>query len=207
MDGYLGIFIEEPSATSLLEVNEGYLRIESVEDRIRIYRATSSGEEYLDRTGKLEDVLSRISNSGKIPFISKKTWFVQLGDHIDLEKIRNFLPEKFSLVFRPSHLRPIREKDRRTTRNVAFVDGSPNFNSTLSVKKISPNQVFSIHLDTDMLVSPFPNINEDNSFGESLSEKILRFGIFFTIKMKFLRRFFTGKQNYILEKFPNFMRC
>ncbi|EMO25150.1 hypothetical protein LEP1GSC170_2010 [Leptospira interrogans serovar Bataviae str. HAI135] len=72
LDGYLGIFIEEPSATSLLEVNEGYLRIESVEDRIRIYRATSSGEEYLDRTGKLEDVLSHISNSGKIPFVSKK---------------------------------------------------------------------------------------------------------------------------------------
>lgn len=169
----MGIFIEEPSTTSLLNVNEGYLRIESSEDKIRIYRATSSSEEYLDHTGKLEDVLSRISNSGKIPFVSKKVWFVQLGDHIDFEKIRNFLPKKFSLVFRPSHLKPIREKDRRKARNVAIVEGSPNFKSSLSVKKIAPNQVFSIHLDTDMLVSPFPNINEDNSFGESLSEKKL----------------------------------
>lgn len=173
MDGYLGIFIEEPSVTSLLDVNEGYLRIESAEDKIRIYRATSYTEEYLVNTGKLEEVLNQISNSGKIPFVSKKIWFVQLGDRIDFEKIRNFLPEKFSLVFRPSHLKPVREKDRRTTRNVAIVDGSPNFKSSLSVKKITPNQIFSIHLDTDMLVSPFPNINEDNSFGESLSEKNL----------------------------------
>ncbi|EKN89468.1 WD40-like protein [Leptospira interrogans str. 2003000735] len=173
LDGYLGIFIEEPSVTSLLDVNEGYLRIESAEDKIRIYRATSYTEEYLVNTGKLEEVLNQISNSGKIPFVSKKIWFVQLGDRIDFEKIRNFLPEKFSLVFRPSHLKPVREKDRRTTRNVAIVDGSPNFKSSLSVKKITPNQIFSIHLDTDMLVSPFPNINEDNSFGESLSEKNL----------------------------------
>ncbi|EMO25148.1 hypothetical protein LEP1GSC170_2009 [Leptospira interrogans serovar Bataviae str. HAI135] len=104
------------------------------------------------------------------------------------------------MVFRPSHLRPIREKDRRTTRNVAFVDGSPNFNSTLSVKKIAPNQVFSIHLDTDMLVSPFPNINEDNSFGESLSEKNLAIRDLFHNQNEISSALFYGQTKLHLGK-------
>ncbi|MBF3371989.1 hypothetical protein, partial [Leptospira interrogans] len=112
LDGYLGIFSKEPSVTALLNPDEGYLRIEFVGDKVRIYRATASNEEYLNQTGKLEEVLSRISNSGKIPFVSRKIWFVQLGDHIDFERIRNILPERFSLIFRPSHLRPLQEKDK-----------------------------------------------------------------------------------------------
>ncbi|UPY78750.1 biopolymer transporter TolR [Leptospira weilii] len=173
LDGYLGIFSKEPAVTDLLNSDEGYLRIESIDDKIRIYRATASNEEYLDQTGKLEEVLSRISNSGKIPFVSRKIWFVQLGDHIDFERIRNTLPKKFSLIFRPSHLRPLQEKDQRIARNVAIVEGSPNYNSTLPVKKIASNQILTRLLDTDMLVAPFPSIRGDNSFGESFSEQSL----------------------------------
>ncbi|WP_061249675.1 PD40 domain-containing protein [Leptospira alstonii] len=173
LDGYLGIFSEEPSATALLSAEEGYLRIESADDKVRIYRATKSDEEYTDQTGKTEEVLSRISNSGKIPFVSRRIWFVQLGDNIDLEKIANVLPEKFSLIFRTSHLMPLQEKDKRTTRNVAIVDGSPNYESELPVKEIAPNQILARLLDTDMLVAPFPNIAGGNPFGESLSAKNL----------------------------------
>lgn len=173
LDGYLGIFSKEPAVTALLNSDEGYLRIESTDDKVRIYRATSSNEEYLDQTGKLEEVLSRISNSGKIPFVSRKIWFVQLGDHIDFERIRNILPKRFSLIFRPSHLRPLQEKDKRIARNVAIVEGSPNYNSTLPVKKIAFNQILTRLLDTDMLVAPFPSISGDNSFGESFSAQNL----------------------------------
>ncbi|TGL99101.1 biopolymer transporter TolR [Leptospira barantonii] len=173
LDGYLGIFSEEPSAPALLNAGEGYLRIEDAPDKIRIYKATNGKEEYSEYKGKFEDEFRQNVSSGKITFSSQKTWFVQLGDHIELEKIRNVLPEKFSLVFRTSHLKPLQEKDQRTLRNAAVLNGAPNSDSTLNVRNVKADQVFNRLLDTDLIVSPLPNLGGDNSFGESNSKNYL----------------------------------
>lgn len=173
LDGYLGIFSEEPSANSLLNAGEGYLRIETSQDKIRIYKASNGKEEYAEFKGNIEDGFKQNASLGKIPFSSQRTWFVQPGDHIELEKIRNFLPERFSLVFRTSHLKPLQEKDQRTLRNIAVVSGAPNVDSTLNVRKTEPNRILGRLLDTDLIVSPLPNVGGDNSFGESYSENYL----------------------------------
>lgn len=186
LDGYLGIFSEEPSAATLLNAGEGYLRIETSQDKFRIYKAANGKEEYLESKGKLEYGILKNVVSGKIPFSSQKTWFVQLGDHIELEKIRNVLPEKFSLVFRTAHLRPLQEKDQRTLRNIAVLSGAPNADSTLNVRKMGSGvnlisgrweevalDADRLLLDTDLVASPLPKIGGDNSFGETYSSNRL----------------------------------
>ncbi|PJZ52004.1 biopolymer transporter TolR [Leptospira adleri] len=173
LDGYLGIFSEEPSAIGLLSEGEGYLRMESSDSKMRIYRANSSSEEYLNLGGKPEEVLKRIANSGKIPFSSQKVWFVQMDGGIDPQSVEEILPSKRSFVFRPSHLRPLQEKDFRPLRSLALMEGSPNNDSTIKVKKTEPGRILSRMLDTDLVVSGFPKVQGDNSFGESFSGKEL----------------------------------
>ncbi|EMJ48211.1 PD40 domain-containing protein [Leptospira santarosai] len=169
LDGYLGIFTDEPSVANLLQPEEGYVRIESSEDRVRIHRVSDSQEETFDLKGSPEEVLKRISVSGKIPFSSRKTWFVRIGDSISLEKIRKELPKRFSLVFRASHLKPLRERDKRTVRSAAIVEGAPNVYSTIRTFPIGTDTIRTKLLDTDLIVSPFPRVSGDQSFGESFS--------------------------------------
>lgn len=169
LDGYLGIFSEEPSVSGLLENGEGYLRIETGKDKIRIHRASTTQEEWIESKGEVAEVLKQIAASGKIPFSAQKIWFVQLGDSIDLETVQDLLPKRSSLIFRSSHLKPLQEKDRRVIRSAAIADGSPNADSALKILKLSSNSVLPRLLDTDLLVGPFPNVPGDNSFGESNS--------------------------------------
>ncbi|MBM9579806.1 PD40 domain-containing protein [Leptospira sp. 201903070] len=173
LDGYVGIFSEEPSAQVLLGDGEGYLRMESSNSKIKIYRAGSSTEEYLTLNGDPKEVLKQISNSGKVPFASRKVWFVQLDGGINLQSLQESLPQKHSLVFRPSHLRPLQEKDFRPLRSAALMEGSPNNDSTLRIKKTESNRILSRLLDTDLIISLFPKVEGDNSFGESFSAKEL----------------------------------
>ncbi|RHX83001.1 PD40 domain-containing protein [Leptospira stimsonii] len=173
LEGYLGIFAEEPSAIGLLSSGEGYLRMESYDSKVRIYRASSTTEEYLNSSGRPEEILKQIANSGKISFASQKLWFVQLDGGIDFQSVKEFLPVNHSLVFRTSHLRALQEKDLRPLRFVALLEGAPNNDSTLTVQKTEPGRILSRLLDTDLIVSRFPRIQGDNSFGESLSEKEL----------------------------------
>ncbi|MBM9500458.1 PD40 domain-containing protein [Leptospira sp. 201903071] len=173
LDGYLGIFSEEPSVIGLLSNGEGYLRMELSDSKMRIYRANSTTEEYLTLNGSPEEVLKQIANSGKIPLTSQKVWFVQLDEGIDLRSLQKILPAEHSLVFRPSHLKPLQEKDFRPLRSAALIEGSPNNDSTLKINKTDSNRIRSRLLDTDLIVSPFPKVEGDNSFGESFSEKEL----------------------------------
>ncbi|AOP36070.1 biopolymer transporter TolR [Leptospira tipperaryensis] len=173
LDGYLGIFSEEPSAIGLLSGGEGYLRIESSNSKIRIYRASSAGEEYFNLSGRPEEVLKQNANTGKIPFSSQKVWFVQMDGGIDPHSVQEILPSRRSLVFRPSHLKPLQEKDFRPLRSLALLEGSPNNDSTLKIMRTNSDQILFRLLDTDLIVSPFPKTQGDNSFGESFSEKEL----------------------------------
>ncbi|XDD51337.1 biopolymer transporter TolR [Leptospira sp. WS92.C1] len=171
LDGYLGIFSEEPSVLSLLQEGEGYLRIETSETKIRIYRANHSIEEYFDIPGKPEDALKQISTSGKLPFSSQRSWFVQLDDKISFDSIQKGLPEKRSLIFRPSHLKSPQEKSLRRIRfGAKIMDSSPNNDSALKIVEVKPDQIHTRLLDTDLILALFPKTQANNSFGESFSK-------------------------------------
>lgn len=171
LDGYLGIYAEEPTAASLLNPGEGYMRVESYGPKTRIYRVADSKEEFSEDALPVEEFLKRSADAGKMSYSSAKNWFVQIGEGIDLNKIDALLPKRKSFVSRVSHLKPLQSKDLRVIRSAALVAGAPNNTYAIEVRKIEPNGIVSRVLDTDLLISPLPKTKVDNPFGESLSAK------------------------------------
>ncbi|TGK36405.1 biopolymer transporter TolR [Leptospira gomenensis] len=171
LEGYLGIYSDEPPPAAFLKQGEGYLRLESSGFKTRMYRTTDSKEEFVEEALPVQEFLKKNAETVKAPYSSVKSWFVQIGEGIDLKKINSVLPTRRSFVSRVSHLKQPQRKDLRVLQSSALVEGSPNNGSTIKVRRIAPNEILSRVLDTDLLISPLPDVKGDNPFGESFSQR------------------------------------